>query len=145
MVDAGRLVWQLVKIVVGYAVAVAAAGLFLSWGFFRPHGVDADPVAFAATVGSGLISGFVIGGIAAIPAFAAILAAELLRLKSVIFHIAAGGLIGLGLWVLGDPAREAALRPGSTIALAAGFAAGLAYWLVAGRTSGKWRILSPRE
>lgn len=145
MIDAGRFFWQIVRIVVAYALALSAAGIFLAWGLFRPEGFDADPVAFAATLWSGLISGAIIGGAAFIPALVAIIAAELLRLKSMLFHLAAGGFIGVALWSLSGSANENALRPGSTIALAAGFVAGFVYWLIAGRMSGYWRIARNKE
>lgn len=143
MVDAGRLLWQIVKIVFGYGLALCSAGMFLAWGFFQPHGIETDPVGFAATVWSGAVSGVVIGGMAALPAFAAILLAELFRLNSLILNLAAGGLIAFGLWSVGGgdvAAAEPALRPGTSVALAAGFVAGFVYWLIAGRTAGRWRL-----
>ncbi|NRG17107.1 translation initiation factor IF-3 [Rhizobiales bacterium] len=143
MIDAGKLLWQVVKIVFGYGLALASAGLFLAWGLFQPQGIEGDPARFAATVWTGAVSGMIIGGMAAVPAFAAILVAEILRMKSLILNLAAGGLIAFGLWSLGEPgvtAGEPALRPGTSVALAAGFVAGFVYWLVAGRTAGSWRI-----
>ncbi len=145
MVNAGRLFWQIVKIVAGYGLALSSAGLFLAWGFFRPEGIDADPIGLAATIWTGLLSGVIIGGAAFIPAFAAIVAAEILRLKSVFFHVAAGGIIAFALWTLSEPNGGHTLRPGSSIALAAGFVAGFVYWLIAGRTSGYWRITRGNE
>ncbi|MXN65108.1 translation initiation factor IF-3 [Stappia sp. GBMRC 2046] len=143
MIHAGKLLWQIVKIVFGYGLALAAAGLFLAWGLFQPQGIEADPARFAATIWTGAVSGMVIGGMAAVPAFAAIAVAEILRVKSMILNLAAGGLIAFGLWSLGEPgvtAGEPALRPGTSVALAAGFVAGFVYWLIAGRTAGNWRL-----
>lgn len=143
MVDAGKLIWQIVKIVFGYGLALTSAGLFLAWGLFQPQGIEADPARFAATIWTGVVSGMIIGGMAAVPAFATIAIAEILRMKSLILNLAAGGLIAFGLWSLGEPGVrevEPALRPGTGVALAAGFVAGFVYWLIAGRTAGSWRL-----
>ncbi|QDG75603.1 translation initiation factor IF-3 [Labrenzia sp. PHM005] len=136
-VNGTQFVWQLLKIVCGFVLAVVASGVFLSWGLFRPGHPDSDPVAMAAMIGTGLVTASVIGAVALVPAGCAVVLSELGRQSSVIFHVAAGGLIAFLLWTLDETAGEG-LRPGSPIALAAGFIAGAVYWGVAGRTAGRW-------
>lgn len=139
MVRGDKFVLQLFRIVFGFVAGILAAGLFLSWGFFQAAAPDHDPVAFAAMIGTGLVTASVVGGFAFIPAGIAILAAELMRWRSFVFHLGAAGAIGLALWTFGEEAGTTGLRPGTTIALAAGFLAGAVYWLIAGRSSGCWR------
>ncbi|MCA1299702.1 translation initiation factor IF-3 [Stappia indica] len=148
MIDGGGFVLQVIRIVVGFICAMLAAGLFLAFGFVQAVDLEGDPVAAGAAFGSGLIGASVIGGFAFLPACLAILLSEALRLRGVIFHLAAGGAIGFGLWMLGDaapadPARAAmgGLPPGSTVAASAGFLAGFVYWLIAGRCAGRWRLV----
>ncbi|GGF06579.1 translation initiation factor IF-3 [Stappia taiwanensis] len=147
MIDGGGFVLQVIRIVAGFICAMLAAGLFLAYGFVQGVDLQQDPVAAGAAFGTGIIGASVIGGFAFLPACLAILLSEALRLRGVIFHLAAGGAIGFGLWMLGDaapadPARAAmgGLPPGSTVAAAAGFLAGFVYWLIAGRCAGRWRL-----
>jgi hypothetical protein len=80
------------------------------------------------------------------PAAVVILIAESFRLRSVLMHAAAGGAIGLFCsYTLGFVEYAPRFRidtPFGTnfeLMAAAGIAAGLVYWLIAGRTSGNWR------
>lgn len=148
MIDGGGFVLQVIRIVVGFICAMLAAGLFLAFGFVQAVDLEGDPVAAGTAFGSGLIGASVIGGFTFLPACLAILLSEALRLRGLIFHLAVGGAIGFGLWMLGDasptdPARATmgGLPPGSTVAAAAGFVAGFVYWLIAGRCAGRWRLV----
>lgn len=137
--DGGKLVLQIIKVVIGFILAVLACGLFLSWGFFRAGAPEVDPVGFAAMVVTGFITASVVGAVAMVPALAFVTLAELARLRGFLFHVGAAGAIAFGAWTFGGDAEISGLRPGSTIALAAGFVAGIVYWLIAGRSSGCWR------
>ncbi|KZM50661.1 translation initiation factor IF-3 [Labrenzia sp. OB1] len=130
--------FQFLRIVCGFVLAVIACGLFLAWGFFRVTHPDQDPVAFAAMTGSGLVGASVIGGTVLVPAAVLIVIAEGVRLRSFIFHVAAAGGIAFLVWTLGAGSGTSDWRPGSAVVLAAGFLAGAVYWLIAGRTSGGW-------
>lgn len=145
MVRGDKFVLQLVRIVLGFVAGVLAAGFFLSWGFFQGVEPDQDPVAFAAIIWTGFVSASVLGSFALLPAAIAILFAELLRWRSFIFHMAAAGVIALVLWTAGGEMAETGPRPGTSIALAAGFLAGAVYWLIAGRSSGGWRTKEPEH
>ena len=137
-VNGSKLIWQLIRVSIGFCAAVLTAGLFLAWGYFRAGDPSIDPAGFAAMVGSGLVTASVLGGFAGAPVFCAILVAELLSVRSVMFHVGGAGLIAFALWSLGGPA-DYGMRPGTAVVLAAGFVSGLVYWIIAGRSSGCWR------
>lgn len=120
-------------------LAVLAAGLFLSWGVFQASVPEHDPIAFAAMIGTGLVTASVIGSTSLIPAIFAIGLAESLGWRSVIYHVGAAGLIALGIWTAGGEVGAGGPRPGTSVALAAGFLGGVVYWLIAGRASALWR------
>ncbi len=143
--DGGKLLFQLLKIVFGFVFALIASGLFIAWGFFQAAHPNDDPIAFATMVGTGLVGASVIGAAALVPAGIAIVIAELVRLRGLVFHVAAAGGIAFLLWTLGSATQSADLRPGSAVALAAGFLGGAVYWLVAGRTSGGWHSNRQRK
>jgi hypothetical protein len=80
-----------------------------------------------------------ISAIAFVPTMIVILIAETFALRSLFFYALAGGTGGL-LYGLTFPAAAATpLDRTVQITLAAGVAAGLVYWLAAGRTAGLWR------
>ncbi len=142
--DGGKFIYQLLKVVTGFILAVLASGLFLAWGFFRAGHPEDDPVAFATMIGTGLVGASVVGATALVPAGLLIAVAEAVRLRGLIFHVGAAGALAFALWSLGADAEPGSVRPGSAIALAAGFIAGAVYWGVAGRTSGLWHGRSGR-
>lgn len=137
--DGTKFLVQLLKIVCGFIFGLIACGLFLAWGFFQSVHPGENPVAFGAMVGTGLVGASAVGAAALVPASVLIAIAEFARLRGIVFHLAAGGGIAFLLWTLGSADVNADLRPGSVIALAAGFLAGLVYWAIAGRTSGCWQ------
>lgn len=135
-----RFLLQLVRVCLGFVAALVVCGLFLAWGLFRPELADNDPTVVAATFGLGLVAASVVGAIVLLPAIPAIALAEVFRIRSVMYHVGVAGLIALGLWLLGDQSDGgSAVRPGTSVAIAAGFLSGLTYWLIAGRTSGNWQ------
>lgn len=138
VLDGGKFVLQLFKIVCGFILGLVACGLFLSWGIFQSAHPDHDPVAFATMIGTGLVGASVIGATAFLPAAILIAVAEFARFQGFIFHVAAAGFVAFVIWTLGAPGETMDVRPGSAVALSAGFLAGGVYWLVAGRTSGSW-------
>jgi hypothetical protein len=130
-------IWQLIKIIVGFVIAVIASGLFLSWGLFQPGSPEADPAAFAAMIGTAFVTASVLGAVAFVPAACVILLSEIARLSGIVFYLASAGAIAFLLWTL-DGTADAGLRPGSPVVLAAGFVSGAVYWIIAGRTAGSW-------
>jgi hypothetical protein len=86
-----------------------------------------------------LTSAAIVSVVAFVPAMIVIAIAEAFALRSLFFYALAGGIGGL-LYGLTFPAAVAdSPDRGVEIAFAAGVAAGLLYWLVAGRTAGLWR------
>lgn len=118
------------------AFAFAAALLVPEWqGFSSPemrHGVLSVMVGFSAIF---------IGAYALLPAAVVIALAEAFRLRSAIFYGFAGGSIavlvftGLGMADFVVLSRDG---PGLEIVAAAGIVGGLVYWLLAGRSAGRW-------
>ncbi|AEV34640.1 translation initiation factor IF-3 [Pseudovibrio sp. FO-BEG1] len=105
MIDGTKLFFQLLRIALGFSLAIIAAGLFLSWGFFRTlsvhGGPEADIIQLIAITWSTIISASVIGALSLIPSGFAIGFAELMKWRGVIYHVSAGGLIALVLWGIG--------------------------------------------
>jgi hypothetical protein len=84
---------------------------------------------------------------AVLPAIVGVLIAEALAIRSWIFHVANGGLsalVGRLVLMTGDWSPEYRFLYDPMAIIAAGLAAGGAYWLVAGWTAGFWKpIFTP--
>ncbi len=140
----GHFIVRLVQILFAIAFGAFAAALFLSIGYVREF---AGP-AFADAAGEqantvlitvlALFSGpFVFAGVLG-PALVAVATSEILHWRGLIANLVLGGLVALyaGWRHYGgefDPSRGAL-----AVLLSAGFVAGLAYWLIAGRSAGRW-------
>ena len=108
-----------------------------------------DLLAFADLSIAWWMAGFfslVVSGVGLLPALVVIACAEALRIRSVLFYAAVGGLGLVALYYgfgfaerMGTftGAREAEIMAG------AGIAAGFVYWALAGRHAGKWREAPP--
>jgi hypothetical protein len=91
--------------------------------------------------GAVLTSAAFVSVIAFVPFMVVILIAETFALRSLFFYAIAGGVGGL-LYGMTFPAASVATASFDRtmqITLAAGVAAGLIYWLAAGRSAGRWR------
>ncbi|WP_051242036.1 hypothetical protein [Stappia stellulata] len=142
MTNAAAALAQTIRVVIALVLAFVAAGFFLAFGLFQAWTGEAHPAEIGAAVGAGLVGASVIGGLSFVPALFAVFLSEALRLRGIVFHLAAGGVIALGLWAMqeaGDQASHRGLPPGSLVVLAAGFVGGFVYWLLAGRQAGCWR------
>jgi hypothetical protein len=125
----------LILVPIGFALAVAAAGLTVALSIFGLNPTsDASGwiILFAAWTAA------YAGAFAFLPWLIAVVFAEGFGLRSVFFWFAVGGAIGATAYLFtgfyGDKAEDGS---GIAIHLAAGFVAGFAYWLVAGRLSGE--------
>lgn len=147
------VLWHLLRIVAGYVLATIAAALVLA---ARPEpwvsvGVSGDLTPLLGETAGHVALGLVAVTAAGFPTvgfifvFAvAIVASEAWSLRAVAIWIVFGGLAGLGLSMpLGMTPGPADAAPDLVPMIAAGFAAGVVYWLIAGRKAGAWRRALP--
>jgi hypothetical protein len=136
-----RAMWVVVAF--GVAVAVALLALFALGGMWVGEELRAaapgDPVyEFGSNwIGAVLFAGTVTPALTILPALAAAIAGEALKVRSWMYYVLAGGAALAAVPLLaGDPA-SAGLPAGQymTIFAAAGFAGGFVYWLLAGRSA----------
>lgn len=141
-----NLLLRLFLIPVGYIAAVlvaASTAALIEW--LRAYGpVAHDPAALGITgmmvVTDWFLLLFVIGYAAAVPALAAIVAAEIFALRSALYFCGAGLAVAFlaGLTIQSDVLPPFVAEP--AVAAASGLAGGLAYWMSAGRWSGPRRV-----
>jgi len=83
--------------------------------------------------------------LAFIPAMIVILLGEAFSWRSILYYALTGGAIGLffGTILPTDEPGRVFLTRGAEIMAGAGVAAGLVYWLFAGRNAGRWREVAP--
>jgi hypothetical protein len=151
-----RLLLRFILVPLGAAAAlVAAAGVIIIAHRHTLLAVlDADPqaqqdyfitLAFGGPLLAALLS--ISAFYMVVPAAIGALISEALAIRSFLFHAANGGFsVWLG-WALTQDIRDDYrffAEPG--ILIAAGFLAGLAYWVVCGWTAGFWKpVRSPRR
>jgi hypothetical protein len=141
----GRVIWRGIIVVVAFCVAagVALAVLFALGALWVGDELRAaapnDPLfrhGGAAAFGVVLFTGFVAPALTALPAIFAAIVGEVLRLRSWIYYVLAGGASLAAIPLLaGAAANGAPSIPASeymTIFATAGFAGGFIYWLLAG-------------
>lgn len=150
------LIWHLLRIGFGYVVATAVAALVFaaSAGPWQSPlvGISRDVQMWLGETGGRLavalvqllLSGFPTMGFVVVW-LVGVAAAETWSLRPLLAWLAVGGLAGVALVVPDGLAVTAAAPPEDAVlaALAAGFAAGFVYWLIAGRRSGDWRRALP--
>ena len=85
--------------------------------------------------------------LAFVPAMIAILLAESFSWRSILYYALAGGAIGFffGTILPTDEPGRVLLTRGAEIMAGAGVAAGLVYWLFAGRNAGRWHTPNAAE
>jgi hypothetical protein len=149
-----HIVIRIVVILFGFGMACVAAALVLTLGLLLPEW--SDVAASAAERGVlGIVVGltsFVVSGFALVPAMLTIMIAEWAGIRSALFYAVAGAALalfcyyGLGLGLVlgeaGEVGGEGFFARAPELMAAAGIAAGLTYWMIAGRNAGRWR---PRQ
>lgn len=148
-------------ILIGYMAAVLAASVALHMLTIPRIGLEEDLSAPAASVvlfWSIPFMALVIAYLAFVPSMIAIGLAEALSARSWLYHALAGGVVGLVIALtfqgsapddfLAAGSELEIIPPGQSIydpvflavLAGSGMFGGLAYWLVAGRTSGGWAM-----
>jgi hypothetical protein len=132
------LAWRFCVITIGFVAAILASGLFVA--LLLTHGYENAGTGSGLVLSVAVMSSF-IGYFAFLPAMPFIVWAELAGKRDWLFYALAGGAIAILLSALswgaerpigGDPVF-------SLIMLGAALIGGFAYWLVAGRSAGRWR------
>ena len=149
-----RLLLRLVLVPLGAIMALVAAGAMLVVTQRNAfHAVlAADPQAqqdylFALMVAGPLLVSLMTtwAHYTFVPALAGVLIAETFAIRSWMFHVGNGALSALLGWTLTRELRdEHHLFGNPTVLVAAGIAAGFAYWLIAGWTAGFWKPVAAR-
>jgi hypothetical protein len=143
-----RLLLRFVLVPLGAALATAVAAVFVvvaHWNAIAAA-MSADPAAqyfllavlFAGPALAILLSIWAV--FMFVPAAIGVLVAEAFAIRSWVFHAVNGGLSAAIAWAMTRDIEEGYRFLTEPMALiAAGLAAGLAYWLVAGWTAGFWK------
>jgi hypothetical protein len=143
----GRLIPRLLLVPLGIVVAVVVGAAFVlvaehnAWRAL----LDADPDAWidyalafvAGGPGAVPLVGFML--YSCVPAAAGIVIAEGFAIRSWIFHAGNGGISATIGWTFAQGIGDRYVFVAPQIAVAAGLAAGFAYWIIAGRTAGLGR------
>jgi hypothetical protein len=136
-----RLLGRIVVIFFAFLIASLAAGTVLTLGILAP---DLSDLFDQGTANTGLtvligFTAFFISGAAFLPMLLIVLMAESFGWRSVLFYAAAGLALALFFRSLLAVQGQHFFGRELEIMAAAGIAAGLIYWAVAGRNAGKWR------
>jgi hypothetical protein len=139
-----RTIFRMLWVVVAFclAVAMALAVLFALGAMWTGDALRAaapnDPLLRdgAPIFGMVLFAGTVTPALNALPALIGVVAGEVLRIRSWMYYVLAGGasLAAIPILAAPDPADLPRIiaSPYMTIFAAAGFAGGFIYWLLAG-------------
>jgi hypothetical protein len=150
-----RLLRRLVLVPVGAIMALAAAGamLVLTQRDAFQAVLAAEPQAQEDYVFALMVAGPLLFRLMSswahytfVPALAGAFIAEAFAIRSWMFHIGNGALSALLGWTLTRDLRDQHhFLDNPTILVAAGIAAGFAYWLIAGWTAGFWKPVGARR
>jgi len=149
-----RFMVRLLLVPLGALLAVLVATLVLviaHWGDIvalakaRPD-VEGYWVLMVVVIGPMLAVLLAVGVVFAVaPASVGVLISEAFAIRSWIFHMANGALSAwVGRWLMSDVQAEYGFLLEPKIFIAAGLAAGGAYWLVAGWSAGFWKPIFAR-
>jgi hypothetical protein len=150
----GRFLLRFILVPLGAAVSTAVMVAFVviaHWGAFLAL-INADPQAqenyfFAFLIGAPILALLlsVWGAYMSMSALVGILISEAFAVRSWIFHACNGGLSAWLGWALTQDMRDQIrVFADPLILVAAGLAAGFAYWMIAGWTAGFWKPVGSR-
>ena len=138
------------SIVIAFAFLISCmvAAFVVAYGLVAPElsEIKGTPEFFLVFLFFGGAAGVVTPFYVFAPSFVAILIAEMLSLRSVLYYAFAGALIGAIAYFMTDIAGRIAGR-GTVVPMtqelqwlvAAGIVAGFVFWLIAGRNAGRWK------
>lgn len=138
------------SIVIAFAFLIScmAAAFVVAYGLVAPEiaGFKGSPEFFLMFLFLGGAAGVVTPFYVFAPSFIVIMIAEMFSLRSVLYYALAGALIGALAYFMTDIAARIAGK-GTVVPItqelrwltAAGIIAGFVYWLIAGRSAGKWK------
>jgi hypothetical protein len=139
------VVWRLFVIVFAFGCASLAAAVTIIIGAAAAANVEApfDQPEVALLWIMTLATSFGVAFFAFLPALILILLAENFAWRSVLFYPIAGAAIGLfyGFVLPSEGPGPFYIARSTELIAGAGIAAGLVYWLIAGRHAGAWRQL----
>lgn len=141
------LIGRIFVVLVGLFAALAAGGLVVIAAVLLPEisQLDLGPVdqgALQWLVGLALIF---ISGFALLPALVMVLVTEAFNIRSLLVYALGGAMVGLCAYLSLVPFDSEAMRFTAIdhrqleVMTGAGILAGLVYWIVAGRSAGRWR------
>lgn len=149
MASLGRFILRVLLVPLGasLAIVVAAAVIVIAhWGDFialmqsRPD-VEGYWLLVVVIIGPALAILLAFGvAFTVLPASVGVLISEAFAIRSWIFHIANGGLSAWVGWSrMADLPNDYRFLAEPKVIVAAGLAAGAAYWLIAGWSAGFWK------
>jgi hypothetical protein len=138
-----RALGRLILVPLAFAIATVVAVLVLATlGLERVthalgQGLEGDGVDILFEIGRGAIG--LAGAATIVPAIVVVIVGEVARIRSALYYVVGGGiaLAALPLLAPNGPGGSAAGVLGAIwpVLATAGFAGGLAYWLIAGRNA----------
>jgi hypothetical protein len=143
-----RLLLRFLLVPLGAALAAITAALvvLMHWNqFLTAPSADDHARQYMFVAGALLLPVWAL--YMAVPATIGALVAEAFAIRSWMFHAANGALSAAIAWALTrDISEEDRFLAAPHVLIAAGLAAGLVYWVVAGWTAGFWKpIRAPRQ
>jgi hypothetical protein len=142
------LIGRIFVIFFALIAAIMVAGIVLSIGIVAPEWpwLDSDPMERMMFFAVSFFATSYVGATAFVPALLLILFAEIARMRSILYYGVAGAVVGLASYFgsdielrLENTTDVAPAGHPLQLAAAAGIIGGLAYWLIAGRSAGRWR------
>ena len=149
MASLGRFILRVLLVPLGAALAIVVAATVIviaHWGDFvalmqsRPD-VDGYWLLVVVIIGPALAILLAFGvAFTVLPASIGVLISEAFAIRSWIFHIANGGLSAWVGWsLMANLPKDYRFLAEPKVIVAAGLAAGAAYWLIAGWSAGFWK------
>jgi hypothetical protein len=149
MASLGRFILRVLLVPLGASLAIVAAATVIvvaHWGDFialmqsRPD-VEGYWLLVVVIIGPALAILLAFGvAFTVLPASVGVLISEAFAIRSWIFHIANGGLSAWVGWsLMSDLPNDYRFLAEPKVIVAAGLAAGAAYWLIAGWSAGFWK------